>query len=982
MAADYSGIFGGGTSGSGAYSGIFGTPGAVASASKPKEKKRSGLLGLAQNFGSDLWDLTGIPAGLYETGKSIVHDAGKIAGVTDGEFQTDNIGGAIARGYYDTYVKPFKTNDGLSAWKQLGRNIYDHPLGPVLDAASVFTGGATLAGKIASRTAVATGSTRAMRVAGLQRVDNITPSTVRGKSGPAGNFAAATRAIKDPLTGNVLYEAPVHANPLIRARKAATESALAKLPASNYMSATRRGARLGEAETRRIARRDAANIDRAYLNAFTKLDANEKDALVYIAQGFNTPERATALMAQRADRAAAKIAEHQGAVAGKGAASKRAREAADVTDLVRDGKVLERVMPLIESPSPALARAIEAQRAVNDATQETFIRNLVREGMSPEAARLKITQRAQLPLRSIGIEPGDEVPMILTHVEDAAKRDKRGQNLERGMATRTLDEERVTTGENFLNARYDRDASTILQTHRLMFAKEQTALRMERALAKAEPFDKTKHANGIASGKLRWIKKDDPLVSDMQHVDSSLDRFESDLGDFTDAETETLREAYGAMHDLIMREGSPGVVLPTAHYNELIGQFSGARSILDKITDGVGKLTKPWRHIVLSLKGSFYVNNFIGNLFLGLAAYGPRYILDVGQESLPAALRGDISKRITSDVADLERTAGARNIADASKNARWDLISRLGDKVSSKGARLTEDNFRRAAFRSNLRTKVDEFKRTQPGMTRHEAVEAVLNDKSAVDQLAEATYGDLLDYSKLTPLEREVLVAAMPFWNFVRSMTGRTIRLALDEPWKMRVLLYFGNVGIEANADKLPDGLDLPHYLTGMIMADKSGETQRVMSSYGMNPFMAPVDLAAQLMSLATDEGGSQNPLAAFSPFFKVPLEAVMNKDFFTGRQIENADGSIPDGVIARMKAQGRKNIPQLGMYDRYRYPSARPAIERDARDTMLQYLGLPVGNFNADNVAQTNAIVAAIEARDRAYQESRQKAIEDRARF
>lgn len=970
-----------GLSGSKADGGYYASGG-----KKPATRKRdpepSGFGGFFQNLGSDLRDLTGIPAGIVALGRAAVHDAGKAIGLADGEYQLDNIGGAIKDDYYRTYVKPFRQHDGVDAWKALGRNIYRNPLAPALDVGAAFTGGGALAGKLATKVATTTGSTRAAKIAGLQRVDEITPSTIRPASGPAGKYAAATRPIIDPATKKVLYERPVVRNPVIRARKDLVEKAYTKLPAASYMSPTRRGARLGEAQTRRTARRDAANLDKSYLTAFNRLSKDEKDALVYISQGFNTVERAKTLIAARTKRIAEKNAEHPGKLLPDTSGSKRARSGADAADLVTDIRVIRRALPHIQNPSTKLLDALEAQRAVNAVTQATFIRNLMREGKTLEAAQEIVRDRAQMPLLTVGIKPLDnETLTILSHV--IKKSDKeRGASLERGLTTKILDEERATTAENWLNARYERDASLVLQTHRLMFAKEQTFMRMERALANADAYDAKKHAAGLASGELHWIKKNDAILNDMDYVDSSLHRVEKQIGDFTDAEFESLRDAYTAMHDLIQKDGSPGMVMSKAHYDELVGQFKTGRGILEKITDGVGALTKPWRHIVLSLKGSFYVNNFIGNLLLGIVAYGPRYILDTAKESLPAFMRDGVSKQISSGVADLERTAGARNVADMSKAARIDVFSRVGEKVAAQGVKLTEDNFRRGAFRANLRTRAKEYRAANPGMTHHQAIESLLNDKQAVDQLAEMTYGDLLDYSKLTPIEKELLLPAMPFWNFTRAMTGRTIRLTLDEPWKMRVLLLFGNVGIEANIDALPEGLDLPEYLKGMILGDPTGETQRVISTYGMNPFVAPVDLVAQLMSLGGGGEGSPNPLASFNPLWKVPLEAVIEKDLFTGQDVRSPSGDYPDSIGGRAWVQAQKNIPQWAMLQRYRYPSKYPAIERDASDTAMQYLGFPVGDLRADNIAQVNAISAAYEAREKAFKEKQKAEIAERARF
>lgn len=274
------GVFdGSGSRGGGVFGGAGGGGAVAYAASRPKAApKPSGIGGFFQNLGSDIRGLAGVPAGLYGIGKAALHDAGKAAGFAQGEFQLDDIGKAAASGLVWTYAPLRNGNFG-----EFGRRLYAHPLSPILDAATVVTGGGAAVGKIASKVAADTGSTAAMRLAGLQRVNQITPSTVRPVSGAAGQFAAATRAIVDPTTGKTLYEKPVVRNPIIRGRKELTERAYATLPASNYLSPTRRGARLGEAETRRIAAREAANLDRTYMNAYSKLSADEKDALYYMA---------------------------------------------------------------------------------------------------------------------------------------------------------------------------------------------------------------------------------------------------------------------------------------------------------------------------------------------------------------------------------------------------------------------------------------------------------------------------------------------------------------------------------------------------------------------------------------------------------------------------------------------------------------------------------------------------------------------------
>jgi hypothetical protein len=115
---------------------------------KPKDEKRGGLLGLAENLVHDLGDAAqGIPVGLWETTKAIGHDAKDLVDGGGHDFKLDDLGKATVDAITWTY-EPLADND----WKEFGRRVYEHPLGPVLDAFTVVTlgaGGAVKGAKLA-----------------------------------------------------------------------------------------------------------------------------------------------------------------------------------------------------------------------------------------------------------------------------------------------------------------------------------------------------------------------------------------------------------------------------------------------------------------------------------------------------------------------------------------------------------------------------------------------------------------------------------------------------------------------------------------------------------------------------------------------------------------------------------------------------------------------------------------------------------------
>lgn len=152
--------------------------------------------------------IVGLPIGIWELNKAAVKD---IYDVSTGDFNFSNtakIAKAIGQNYEDTYGPAFHGH-----WGKFLDNLYQHPLGPILDVASVATlgaGGVVRAGgllaKVGEETSAIARAGRALEAAGKSE-----PLLARSQS--------AIRAGADASEENALAVRFTSRNPVIRAKQ-------------------------------------------------------------------------------------------------------------------------------------------------------------------------------------------------------------------------------------------------------------------------------------------------------------------------------------------------------------------------------------------------------------------------------------------------------------------------------------------------------------------------------------------------------------------------------------------------------------------------------------------------------------------------------------------------------------------------------------------------------------------------------------------
>jgi hypothetical protein len=876
-----------------------------------KAKPKRSAKGFAGNLFDDIRDAgIGVVTGGIELGRAGVHDAKDALDGGSHNYRSDDIARAIGSSYKRAY-KPLLSGD----FKKFGSQFYDHPGNYLLDAATAFTGGGAAVGKLAK---------------------------VSGRTRPTHTITSRTSG-KDLHTRNLSW------NPVISGRTKITEAVYSKArPAPDnagslrklegYFNPDTRGTRLSEKAEYRKAHREDLKATRTVESLIAKLKKDERTALFYTEQGIRGPDRLIQTIKSRRNQLIDDIDEM------------------DRAHILDELKMLEspNIMRRIEVPTPAMQKAGDALHELEQKVTQSKHERAVQRGADPaDLSARDIELRTRL-LSQHGITPDEGERLTL--ISHTAPRTLKGKQARQpsGLTDRVLNEDKMSTGRAAESAKYNPDPMNVVRAYRNESKKIQTIDRLRRAAESAVPFDVVENADKFRKGDLVPLTgKDRRLAGELaSFIEDKLKPHLDEIGEGYDADeiVQSLRRF--TQDESGIERGA--LALPRGEYNELVNSLQEAKVAKDV----AARFTKSWRDVTLSLKGSFYANNFIGNLILSLVAYGPvgtiRGLASAGSK------HSALGKKIDEAAPDLARTGAARTERSAAEAAEGipglGGMSKAADYVAKKLAMFTEDNFRRGAFHNNLRSMRKETKRS---------FDELLNDADVVDDLAQATYGDLLDYSKLTPLERDYVRPYLPFWNFFRSMTGRTVRLVADEPWKAEVLANLSSVGRDANEEAYGD---LPPYLQGLVsLGDVEGGKGRVLSTYGMNPFNTPADAANQLRTLidpkvSNDPGG--NPLTQLNPVLKVPLEAAMNRDTFLGSEIDPYGQMTLTQKLAR---QAQMNIPPLAARLKWQTPSVSPSIERDGRETIRNYVaGVNTGTVNLTNVRRQQGLAAKFDALDR----------------
>lgn len=924
---------------------------------KPKKPKGKSVGGFFGNLVDDIQETaTSLVPGLVAAGSSVVHDAARPFGLSGGQYQSDDIlksiyksytgkgtfWGELGRGLDVALTHPtFSSSTWDKASDHFGRSggaFYNNPFGPVLDIASLVTMGGGAAAKGASL---------------------------------VGKGADASKLARRVGTAELGYTRKLSANPVIRARQNAFESVAQRLPEGTPVVGTmRRVARHDNRLAKRADARRAAQETNPFRDAVRGLSGVERDAVHVVAGGHKlddlidfTVKREAAVAAEiAAKKAAGRKRGNKTLVVDDSGKVRRAKTdeelayadeglqgllKADQMDSLKENlrnlgaiqtrrKRLEKLRDSGVMTNPKrMARVEKAAAAARDLSATTTGR-LVEAGVPAEAAATRpLLESAMLQLT--GSVDNAYAGATRSHVRAATvKRAKTASNTApRWTKPGKLDEAQRNTGYNAWNALDDIDPLTYLRSHGNA---EQFVRRTERAkllLSKATRMTPGEAARMEASGAGRILDKSSKLGKDMDLVSRLLDDAADVLGDSDDLAM--LREM---LDDTLTGQRADGMVpvIPTAYYNELVGEFKKASNVVRILIDNP---TRVWRALTLNLRPAWIVNNFVGQMFLLAVAHGVRgiknYVMQFGR-------KGKLVDELAPELSDfgwahemLQDTAGL----GGNKATRG--IKRLSDAMGRLNQRLTDDHTRKASFLSTMDPHIKRLQKSDPSLSYEAAAKKLWENEDFADEVTNQVLSDMVDFGDLSDFERRYIKRAIPFYAWISGITKRTARLVADEPWKAAIAYRLSQQGAQNLEDQYGE---LPKFLKGMVGVGDD----KVLMTQGLNPFMTPADVSGMLSGafLPGRQDGPQNPLAQLNPIMKAPLEALTNRDFFYGREI---DREGEQSFARRIFEQGGNSIAQKRVLDEFLQQRQMdnggleydPLFTPSTRNALASYFGVPI---------------------------------------
>jgi hypothetical protein len=391
-------------------------------------------------------------------------------------------------------------------------------------------------------------------------------------------------------------------------------------------------------------------------------------------------------------------------------------------------------------------------------------------------------------------------------------------------------------------------------------------------------------------------------------------------------------------------------VVPVKFYSEVAGEFQRASNFVRKWIDAP---TRVWRSLTLNLRPAWIVNNFVGQMLLLAVAHGARgvkaYVEQFGR-------KGKVVDELVPELTDFSWAhESLADLAGMGGNVVTRGMRRVSDFLGNLNAKLTDDHTRKAAWIAEMKPHVASYRKAHPGTSWGDAARALWNNEQFADTVTERVLADMIDFSDLSNFERSVVKRAIPFYAWMKGISRRTARLVADEPVKAAIGANIGQQGLNAVEERYGD---LPRFLQGMV--GLKGDTALV--TQGLNPFMTPADLTGMMSGavLPGRQQGAQNPLAQFNPLLKAPLEALANRDFFYGGEVD------PKGemsFVQRLAKQGGNSFAQKRLLDEWLQQRKAqregldydPLFEPSFRNALASYFGVPLRTLDV-NAARARA--------------------------
>lgn len=893
--------------------------GSLFAASKAKKTSGNhGIIGAIQNLGADAASaIVGLPAGLVETARNPIGTVKQ-----------------VGKSYADTYGPLFSGDYG-----EFFAGLYKHPLGPLLDLATVVTLGGATAASVGGRAGLAIGR--------------------------AGTLTLESAAAKAGLEGALTVTKTTARNPVIRGRQVALDRFMKQFPENTpIVGEYRRLAR----EMDKVPRREAMSLQiklRPYQRAYNRLKEGEQIALGLIGRGL-TPDEYKGLL-QREAAAGTKV-------------EPRTLALLDRAD----------VRAAVAHPSAKLLDAVEKGRQAGAAAAEILVKQ----------KQLTAATAAERPflhsrIARADVEGAPEAPTLFP-VDDVAPRTPGAPaSIEDVMRTapsvESVKAEFAATGRIqpfFLPDAAVRDMvnigragggfgnpkSIVFKNEAVLFRTGMLALQPDmlsasylRAVKRGLYADLHEQLMRAATR----VQRGDGLPKGMVYIrrpvgksgrSEQIGYTEKVAGEFRENMDELLDTAELKGEELVTTDSALAMAtadgyllaIPEAMAKRATGEF------LRSSTATRWFLQKPvavWRALVLNLRPAWLVNNIVGNHLLyavkyagpnGLHAYA-RAVKAVGKET-------DEFRKLMEDTFP-EQIEGT--FIQTQRPGRFGKAQNIASVGLAPLDRGTEGVLRRAATETQLRKHpaVKARLKTMRGEKHafeNAARKALDEDPLLAREVSDKVNSALGNFLDMSPTEQTVLRSLFPFYAWYKAIARVVFKMPLDTPGRTLILTKLGQIGADDTKAKLGD---LPSYLRGAIpFGDPKGGRARILNTAPVNPYQTATMIVKGLTSLAAGKPGGigEDVGGTVNPFIVALAESAFGTDISTGAPVKGQGG-----VLGSILGNVGGSLPQKRVIDAilgtlYQGTNAKPTLyDRTKRDELLAYLGVPYRDLSLKRAGQ-----------------------------
>lgn len=404
------------------------------------------------------------------------------------------------------------------------------------------------------------------------------------------------------------------------------------------------------------------------------------------------------------------------------------------------------------------------------------------------------------------------------------------------------------------------------------------------------------------------------------------------------------------------QSGGRYYILPKTTVKAATGEFTRSSDFVHAF---VRRPLQVWRAVVLGLRVGFLTNNLIGNSIMYTARTAGNGALrdlfgaiveshgrDVAKRILddpatPPKLRGDLYKEFFPE--QIQGTFGrTQSPATSPAHLAGRRAAELGRSVTGAIPRVTskvaEEYPRRALIRHFIRHS-PEFKKVYqalPKQTRtfEEAARRVLAGEGPAYQrlISKQVNQALGDYTHLSPAERNVVRNAFPFYSWYRAIATTTYHLAADTPGRATALAMLGRLGNEQTNAQLGE---LPSFLKGAVgLGPGKGGTTKVLATQGLNPYAT----LEQLRSGGLADVGN----LGLNPFLLAAADAYA-KSQEAHRQ--GRGGASPGQIAGSALLSMLEGLPPSRVVHPMKPSKLYP--NRNRHSELLGFLGAPVKEYS-----------------------------------